>query len=76
MPSTTTAKGTKVSSATSLVISMEEKKHSATSTADMSRRFPARSQRKWARAVKLPALRSPATTTIRQYSSARVRKSI
>ena len=65
MPSTTTAKGTKVSRATSLVMSMALKKLSSTRVMPMVRTEPARAQSLWARRVKTPAWRSPATTTIR-----------
>ena len=48
-----------------MVISMALKKLSSTRVMPMVRTEPARAQSLWARTVKTPAWRSPATTTIR-----------
>ena len=74
MPSTTTVKGTKVSSATSFVMSMELTKLMSTSSVPMLRTLAALTHRTCAILAKSPAPRSPAITVIRQYSSASVRK--
>ena len=66
MPSTTTANGTKVKSATSFVISIAAKKLSSTSSSPIARTLPAFSHSVCARCAKRPACRSPATTVIRQ----------
>jgi hypothetical protein len=69
------AKGTKVMSATSLVIHMEEKKHSITST-KLKVRTPTTFLSSFSDKVrKIPVSLKPATTAIRQNSSARTRKS-
>ena len=65
IPSSTTAKGTKVSRATSLVMSMELKKVTAARVTPRARALPARRQTRWAIASRAPAFRSPAETTIR-----------
>ena len=70
---TSRVKGTKVMRVTSLVITMLQKKHSSTSTADRLRRLPARRSRVWPSRSNTPRERKPATTTIRQNSRARVR---
>ena len=73
---TATAKGTKVMRATSLVMSMELKKHSPTRMIPMMRTLEAVLHRVWAMWVNSRARRRPETATMRQYSSARVRQSI
>ena len=65
IPNSTTAKGTKVSRATSLVMSMELKKVRPISTRPRARALPARRQTRRARASRAPAFRSPAEITIR-----------
>ena len=75
-PSTSRVKGTKVMRDTSLVMSMEVKKGRSTSTREINRirRLPASSF--WASTAKRPQSWSPATTAIRQNSSANTRKSM
>ena len=64
--STSTAKGTKVMRATSLVTSMEEKKQSITSTRHSPLPLPLRLTSADAIRRKAPACSIPATTAIRQ----------
>ena len=72
---TAAVKGTKVMRATSLVMSMEEKKLSSTSASPRRRTLRALPQRRSAMRENSPARVSPATTVMRQYSRARVRRS-
>ena len=75
-PSTRTANGTKVMSATSLVTTMDTKKGSST-RARLTRRIrrsPA--SNRWASTAKTPHSCSPATTAIRQNRRVSTRQSI
>ncbi len=68
--------GTKAINATSLVMTMEEKKHSSASSAARLRAERARPSSAADRRGSNPVLARPETAAIRQKSSASVRKSI
>ena len=69
-------KGTKVISATSFVITIDEKKHSRLRIRHRLREFFANESSLEASILKIPSLLNPAMTAIRQKSRARVRKSM
>ena len=73
LSSTTKAKGTKVSSETSLVMNMLPKKHSPTSTSTSCRVPPVRASRARPIRSNTPCCRSPAITVIREKRMASVR---
>ena len=75
-PSTAKVKGTKVSRATSLVISILPKKHSPTSTSTKGNTPPVRPSSACPMRLNTPCPRSPAITVIRENKMASVRKSI
>ena len=75
MRNTSIVKGTKVSSVTSLVMIMLEKKQSSTMTADSARRLPAFLRSTCPNRVNTPLDLSPATRIMRQKSRAMVRQS-
>ena len=68
MSSTATAKGTKVTKATSLVMSIAEKNVSATSVTTSPRRLPTCSRRREPMMRNTPMRWKPQTTIMRQIS--------
>ena len=73
--STRMAKGTKVIRATSLVMSMEEKKGSSTNKSTRARKFRFPCKSFWDKTANTLQLCSPATTTIREKSRQSTRRS-
>ena len=71
-----TENGTKVISATSFVIIIDEKKHSRQRIMHRLRDVDANESSFDASNLKIPSLLNPAITAIRQKSSPRVRKSM
>ena len=69
-------KGTKVMSATSFVIAIDEKKHSKLRMRHKLRESAANERSFEASSLKIPSLLKPAITAIRQNKRARVRKSM
>ena len=76
LSSTTKVKGTNVKRATSLVMSILQKKHSPTNTSTSCKAPPVRASRARPIRSKMPCRRSPAITVMREKRMARVRKSI
>ena len=74
--STSTAKGTKVMSETSLVISIDEKNGSITSVMVSRRMLFLPVSSRWDSTRKLPSACMPATAAIRQNSSSSTRRSM